>query len=168
MTAFRVSYLALFTAFLCAGCSTTNSSISSEDLRQLREKAEYLLKIDSANCTPDLIETSKILPWKCYNLARLNHECREWTVVLDSVIKESYLPDIYVKGKYQYDYVYDKSTIVTYYRLHYNVYDTENQFKYQLTFILKKDSVTQTFHCRDFMRFYRSSSRRGRSYYTDD
>jgi hypothetical protein len=143
-----VSCVVVLTILL--GCSSSISSISSEDLRQMKEQSEYLLTIDSSRCTPDLIRLLKMQ--SCYKIAQLNQKYRNCRMIHDSTYTQSYVPDRFINGKY----VYDKTQKITYYKIRYRAYNGDKPLRNNITFRFDRDTITHTLYCSDILENWTS------------
>jgi hypothetical protein len=141
----RIISIIVFAATLW-GCSTTKSSISAEDLRQMKEQSEYLLTIDSGMCTPNLIRLLKME--SCYEMVYLNQKYKNYKIVFDSVFIKSRIPasaTIIVNGKY----IEDKSKAITFYKMRYRIYDGKQPLKVSLVFDFERDTITRVLYCEN-------------------
>jgi hypothetical protein len=140
--------IVVIVAILC-GCSSSISSISSEDLRQMKEQSEYLLTIDSTMCTPDLIRRNTMN--SCYRMVRLNQEYKNYRFVFDKVAVESYMPN----PPYNYNNISDKDkydtskVIITRYKVRYYICKEDEWTREVLSFSFQRDPVTQRLYCDD-------------------
>lgn len=133
--------LVLLTTLLYVGCTSVNSSISSEDLRQMKEQSEYLLKIDSANCTPYLVRLLKME--SCYKMVRLNQKYRNHKIVFDTVRLVSFMTSRVINGIR----LNSGDVNVTNYYILYRIQDGEQVLKNKLSFTFRRDTITQTLYC---------------------
>lgn len=121
----------------CMSCS----SINSDDVRLMKEKTEYLLKIDSATCRPDLITIFQME--SCYEMVRINQKFRRFRVVFHSIIPTTYVPARVIDGKT----VNDKSKSRTHYEVIYHVYNGEELLGNKIKFTFSRDTTTQKLYC---------------------
>jgi hypothetical protein len=131
------------------GCTTTNTSISSEDLRLMKEQSGYLLTIvDSSRCTPDLFRYRSTE--KCYRMLRLNRKFRNYKIVFDTVRTDSYLsyrvPDESKSNS--------QEVRVRTYVIQYRIYDKEQLIETRLLFTFRRDRTTQRLYCDDVREDY--------------
>jgi hypothetical protein len=134
------------------GCSTTKSSISSEDMRQMKEQSEYLLSIDSSRCMPDLIRFRNME--SCYKMVQLNQELRSYRIVFDTILTESYIPNPPFNNRYVTDRdVYDRSKVITNYKVIYRIYDGAERLRtFKIVFYFHRNTATNTLYCNDVRR----------------
>jgi hypothetical protein len=137
----KTTIISIVAVVVTWGCSTTKSSISSEDLRQMKEQSEYLLTIDSSRCMPDLIRYRSME--SCYTMARLNQKYKNYKIVFDSIYTDSFIVTPIINGMGSRENQY----VVKDYTMRYRIYDGEQVLKTKIFFKFRRDTVTNALYC---------------------
>jgi hypothetical protein len=146
--------ICIMVASTILSCSSTNSSISSEDMRLMKQQSEHLLSIDSSRCTPDLIKARGMEG--CYWMVRLNNEYKKYKILFDTIVSESSTSSIAFNNGYVNDrnvYNDDASGTITKYKVIYRIYDGIERLRtVKIVFYFYKNAHTYTLYCYDVRR----------------